>query len=78
MCELKKRINNIKMNLMKKKLTMSVQRLLVFESGFAIYEIRQAKIEALHERIVEQHESCLEAFDPLEDDTFHNDFSGKS
>ena len=32
----------------------------------------------LRERIVEQHKSRLDAFDPLQDDTLRNDFSGKS
>ena len=66
------------MNPMEKKHVKLAQKLLVFESGLAVSEMRQAKIEASRERIVEQHEARLEAFDPLDDDTLHNNFSGES
>ena len=40
--------------------------------------MRQAKIDVLHERMVEQNKSCLEALSTVNDDALHNDFSGKS
>ena len=63
---------------MEKKYAKSAQKLLVFECGLAVSEMRQAKMEVLHERMVEQYTSRLEAFNPLDDETLLTDFSGKS
>ena len=40
--------------------------------------MRQAKLEVLHERMVEQYRERLEAFNPVDDETLHVDFGGKS
>ena len=61
------------MNPIEKKYAKSAQKLLVFECGLAVSEMRQAKIEVLHERMVEQYRSRLEAFNPVDDDTLHDD-----
>ena len=65
------------MNQIEKKYAKSAQKLLIFESGLAVSEMRQAKIEVLHERMVEQYSTRLDAFDPMSDDSLHDDFSGK-
>ena len=66
------------MNPIEKKYAKSAQKLLVFECGLAVSEMRQAKIEVLHKTMVEQYRSRLDAFNPLDDDTLHDDFAGKS
>ena len=65
------------MNPMEKKYAKSAQKVLIFESGLAVSEMQQAKIEVLHERMVEQYRSRLDVFDPLSDDTLHDAFAGK-
>ena len=65
------------MSPIEKKRAKSAQNLLAFESSLAAHKTRQEKIEALRKRMGEQHESRLEAFDPLEDDALHDDFSRK-
>ena len=60
------------------KCTKSAQKVFVFDSGLAVSEMRQAKIEVLHEMMVEEHKLRLEAFDQVDNDTLHNDFSRKS
>ena len=66
------------MNPMEEKHAKWAQKLLVFESRLAVSEMRSAKKEVFHERIVDQCKSCLEAFDPVDDDALHNYFSDKS
>ena len=63
---------------MEKKYAKSAQKFILFECGLAVSEMRQAKIEVLHKRMVEQYRSRLDAFDPVWDESLHEDFSGKS
>ena len=66
------------MNPIEKKYAKSAQKMIIFECGLAVSEMRQAKIEVLHERMVEQYRSRLDVFDPVSDEALHDDFSGKS
>ena len=64
------------MNLTGKKYAELVQELVIFKPSLAISETRQAKIEVLHKRMLEQCKSRLEAFDPVLDESLPNDFTG--
>ena len=66
------------MNAMEKKYAKSAQKMLIFEFGLAVSEMRQAKIEVLFERMVEQYKSRLEEFDPTSDNNLHDNFTGRS
>ena len=65
------------MNAIKKKYAKAAQKLIIFKSGLAVLEMRQAKVEVLHERMVEQYSTRLDAFDPMADESLHEDFSGE-
>ena len=50
------------MNPMEKKHANAAKKFLIFESGLVVSEMRQAKVEVLHERMVDQHEARLEEY----------------
>ena len=66
------------MNPLEKKYAKSAQKMLIFESGLAVSEMKQSKLEVLHQRMAEQYKTCLEDYDPVCSDNIHGGFTGKS
>ena len=66
------------MNTIEKKYAKSAQKFLIFESGLAVSEMRQAKVEVLQIRMAEQYKSRLLEFNPVSDENIRGFFTGKS
>ena len=66
------------MNPSEKRYAKSAQKTLIFESGLAVLEMRQAKIETLYERMIEQYRAQLGDFDPCSDENLRVNYSGRS
>ena len=66
------------MNPMEKKYAKSAQKMIIFESGLAVSEMSQSKVEVLHHRMVEQYKVRLEEYNPVCDDNLHDNFTGRS
>ena len=60
------------MNPMEKKYAKSAQKMIIFESGLAVSEMSQSKVEVLHHRMVEQYKVRLEEYNPMCDDNLHD------
>ena len=56
------------MNPSEKRYAKSAQKTLIFESGLAVSELRQSKMETLYERMIEQYRVRLEDFDLCSDE----------
>ena len=66
------------MNPSEKRYAKSAQKTLIFESGLAVSEMRQSKMETLYERMIEQYRARLEDFDPCSDENQRVNYSGRS
>ena len=66
------------MNPIEKKYAKSAQKMIIFESGLAILEMPQARVEVLYERMAKQYKMRLEEFNPVSEDNVHHNFNGKS
>ena len=66
------------MNPSEKRYAKSAQKTLIFESGLAVLEMRQSKMETLYERMIEQYRARLEDFDPCSDENQRVNYSGRS
>ena len=66
------------MNPMEKKYAKSAQKMIIFESGLAISEMPQARVEVLYARMAKQYKMRLEEFNPVSEDNVHHNFNGKS
>ena len=54
------------MNTFETKYAKAVQRLIWFESGLAVSEMPQARLNVLHEKSFAEYEARLNSFDPLD------------
>ena len=66
------------MNPVEKKYAKAAQKMLIFESGLAVSEMKQSKMEVLHMRMAEQYKTRLDDFDPVSSDNLHDHFIGKT
>ena len=66
------------MNPTEKKYAKAAQKMLIFESGLAVSEMKQSKMDVLHMRMAEQYKTRLDDFDPVSSDNLHDHFIGKT